>query len=113
MRQPIHKNDFILLSQTSEIDTLFRSLISVFLPLFHSSSFESGCLTAPLLASLLQNSKSRNQDTRTTVTSCSSVEWDSSAGVNALRRRRVTSHWGEESRTPVRRSCDPGVGRRR
>lgn len=56
MRQSIHKNEFILLCQTSQINALCKPRISIL-----SSSFGLDCgydanLTAPLLASLLQNS---------------------------------------------------------
>jgi hypothetical protein len=73
-------------------------------------------MPAPLLASVFQNSKSRSHDTSTTMFSSSCVVFASSvSGVEvevaeveeetkALRKSRVTSQWGVESRTPVRRS---------
>jgi hypothetical protein len=74
-------------------------------------------IPAPLLASVLQNSKSRSHDTRTTIFSSSCVASSvcdvSVEETKALRKRRVTSQWGVESRTPVRRSWELEGGRRR
>jgi hypothetical protein len=67
-------------------------------------------IPAPLLASVFQNSKSRSHDTRTTMFSSSFVSSVSVDGAKvkeetkALRKSLVTSQWGVESSTPVRRS---------